>query len=156
MEGAPHPPQPEERRVFRVSRPTFTLAIATAALGCRTDRAPDAVASPRVAIVAPAEGDTVALPVTVKLQASGVEVIPASGLVEPGKGHHHLLIDVDVPDPALPLPTGNGVVHLGTGAEEYVIDSLPPGPHRIIAVFAAGNHVPMPEVRPDTVRFVVR
>lgn len=143
--------------MLRSIGPIVTLAIGTAVLACgRAERAAEVPTSPRVAILAPAEGDTVSLPLTVRLRAAGVEVIPASGLVEPGKGHHHLLIDVDVPDPALPLPTGNGVVHLGTGAEEYVIDSLPPGPHRIIAVFAAGNHVPMPEVRPDTVRFVVR
>lgn len=120
------------------------------------EAAREAAAAPRVDILAPAEGDSVSLPVTIRLSATGVEVIPASGVVEAGKGHHHVLIDVDVPDPSLPLPAQPGVIHLGSGAQELVLDSLPPGPHRLIAVFAAGNHVPMPEVRPDTVRFVVR
>jgi hypothetical protein len=109
-----------------------------------------------VTILSPAEGDTVSLPVTVRLSATGVEVIPASGAVEPGKGHHHVVVDVDVPDPALPLPSQPGVIHLGSGAQELVLDSLPPGPRRLIAVFASGDHVAMPGVRQDTVRFVVR
>jgi len=145
-----------------VSRFQTVLGLGTGLVLCSCGRSdkPAVVAdlpTPLVEIVSPANGDSVSLPLTVRLKAIGVEVVPASGTVEPGKGHHHLVIDVPVPDPAsAPLPSAPGVVHLGSGVQEYTIDSLAPGPHRIIAVFAAGNHVPMAGVRPDTVSFVVR
>ncbi|MGQ0646543.1 MAG: DUF4399 domain-containing protein [Gemmatimonadaceae bacterium] len=109
-----------------------------------------------VEITAPADGDSVALPVTVRLGVVGVEVIAASGKVEAGKGHHHLVIDGEGPADSSPLPSPPAVIHLGTGATEYRIDSLTPGPHRVIAIFASGDHVPMRDVRRDTVTFIVR
>lgn len=107
-------------------------------------------------ILSPAEGDSVTLPVVIRLGATGVEVIPASGQVEPGKGHHHLIVDGDVPTDTMPLPKPPVAIHLGNGATEFTLDSLTPGSHRVIAVFASGDHVPMKEVRRDTVTFIVR
>ncbi|MCC6318012.1 MAG: DUF4399 domain-containing protein [Gemmatimonadaceae bacterium] len=110
-----------------------------------------------VDITSPADGDSVALPLTLTLGATGVVVVPATGQREEGKGHHHLIIDGDVPeDPLPPLPKPPQVIHLGNGASDYVIATLPPGPHRVIAVFAGGDHVAMPGVRRDTVSFIVR
>ena len=107
-------------------------------------------------IVSPADGDTVSQPFTVRLEASGVEVIAATGTSEPGKGHHHLAIDGDAPSDATPLPAAPVVIHMGNGATERVIDSLSPGPHRIIAIFAGGDHVPMTSVKRDTITVIVR
>ena len=155
-------PSPTQRSPVSSLQTAVGLAIGTVLVGCaRSDRAaPPADASaptPSVAILAPANDETVSLPLTLRLAATGVEVIPASGIVEPGKGHHHLIIDAEVPDSvAVALPSMRGIVHLGSGVQEYRIDSLLPGAHRIIAIFAAGNHVPMSNVRPDTVSFVVR
>ena len=130
---------------------------ALALLGCAGERAQEAVEPvPSIRITSPATGDSVALPLVINLAATNLEVIPASGVAEPGRGHHHLVIDRDLPDPSLPIPAGPGLVHLGTGAQTYTLDSLPTGDHRIIAVFATGDHVPMPGVRPDTVRITIR
>lgn len=109
-----------------------------------------------VDITSPGEGDSVTLPITLTLGATGVEVIPASGQKEEGKGHHHLVIDGDVPADGAPLPQPPVVYHLGNGASDKVLDSLPPGPHRVIAVFASGDHVAMPNVKRDTLTFIVR
>lgn len=109
-----------------------------------------------VEILAPADGDSVTLPLTVRLDARGVEVVAATGVAESGKGHHHLVLDGDAPPDNAPLPQPPAAIHLGNGATERVVDSLPPGPHRIIAIFAGGDHVPMTSVRRDTVTFVVR
>lgn len=111
---------------------------------------------PGVRILAPADGDTVDLPLTVRLAAHGVEVVPASGLREEGKGHHHLVFDADLPAGDEPLPVGGGFIHMGTGVTEWVVDSLPPGRHRLIAVLGYGDHVPMRLVATDTVWFVIR
>ena len=50
-----------------------------------------------VVITEPATGSTVSSPVKVCMAVDGVEVQPAKKGVNPGKGHHHLLIDIDLP-----------------------------------------------------------
>jgi hypothetical protein len=112
--------------------------------------------APSVEILSPADGDSVTLPVTIQLGAAGVLVVPATGVVEEGKGHHHIVVDGDAPPDSLPLPQPPVAIHLGNGASERVLDSLPPGRRRVIAIFASGDHVPMTGVRRDTVTFIVR
>ena len=50
-----------------------------------------------VVITEPATGATVSSPVKVCMAVDGVEVQPAKKGINPGKGHHHILIDVDLP-----------------------------------------------------------
>lgn len=107
-------------------------------------------------ILGPADGDSVTLPVTIRLGATGVVVVPATGTREDGKGHHHLVVDGDAPSDTLPIPQPPVAYHLGNGATEKVLDSLPPGPHRVIAILAWGDHVPMTGVRRDTITFIVK
>ncbi len=131
-----------------------TPAADTAAMSTMT---PAPAAAAAVQILSPAEGDTITLPFTVKLGATGVEVVAANGKREEGKGHHHLIIDGDQPaSDSLPLAAAPVVIHIGTGASEKVIDSLSAGPHRMIAIFASGDHVPWSNVATDTVNFVVK
>ena len=111
---------------------------------------------PGVTITVPGEGDTVAGSLLVRLGAAGVKVVPATGTAVAGEGHHHVFVDVDPPAATGPILTGPGIIHLGKGVDSLRLDSLAAGPHRLIAVFASGNHVPMAGVRQDTVRFVVR
>ncbi len=146
-------------------RKTSLLAVCAAVLGiisgCSPRPAEEAVeeappAAPTVEILAPAAGDTITLPFTVRLAASGITIAPASGVREEGIGHHHLLINLDPTPDGEPIPAAEGYVHLGSGVSEYVVEALPPGEHRIIAILAWGDHVPMAGAVRDTVRFVVR
>lgn len=121
-----------------------------------TPAAATQAADASVEILSPAEGDSVSLPVVIRLGATGVTVIPATGQAEPGKGHHHLVVNGDAPSDTLPLPKPPVAYHLGNGASEFTLDSLSKGTHRVIAIFAAGDHVPMTGVRRDTVTFIVR
>ncbi len=141
---------------MRVINLTSPLSVAALVLAAGCARSEDRAAASRAEILAPADGDSVTLPFTVRLAAHGIEIVAATGVREEGRGHHHLLVDVDPPAPGAPLPAATGFIHLGTGAVERVLDSLPPGPHRIIAVLAYGDHVPMAAVATDTVRIVVR
>jgi hypothetical protein len=109
-----------------------------------------------VQISSPAEGESAAGSVLVRLTAMGVKVVPASGVAVAGEGHHHVFVDVDPGAAAGPILTGPGIFHMGKGVDTLRLDSLTAGPHRLIAVFAAGDHVPMVEVRRDTVDFMVR
>ena len=109
-----------------------------------------------VKITTPARGVTVSGPVKVTLVASGVEIVPATD-ERPGTGHHHLFVDRDVTPVDDTIPRGvTGIIHLGRGQTEFVLDSLKPGPHRVIAVVADWKHVPLKPLVVDTVRFTVK
>ena len=54
-------------------------------------------ASGALVITEPATGSTVSSPVRICMAVDGIQVQPAKKGVNPGKGHHHLLIDVDLP-----------------------------------------------------------
>jgi hypothetical protein len=108
-------------------------------------------------ILSPAEGDTVGPDITVTLGATGVTIEKASGIRTEGIGHHHLFLDDNATPADQPIPPATPTtVHLGTGANEHTFRGVAPGPHRIIAVLAYGDHVPMVGVRADTVNVVVK
>ena len=134
-------------------RPTpLALVVLTA---CGPSKAP--VTPARGArIVEPAEGATVTLPFTIRLEATGVKVVPADGAQTPGEGHHHLFFDVSPTPGDAVVPKSADIVHLGSGASEFTVETLTPGPHRIIAVLADGAHVPLAGVATDTLDVVVR
>ena len=108
-------------------------------------------------IDSPAEGDTVrGAAVHVTLTASGVELAPAAD-ERPGTAHHHLFLDVDTGPLDQKIPAGvSGIIHLGRAQTEFHWDSVAPGSHRIIAVLADWQHVPLVSAATDTVRFVVQ
>lgn len=109
-----------------------------------------------VKITSPTNGATVTAPVKVTLQATGVKIVPAT-VERPGTGHHHLFVDHDLTWISDTIPKGSpGIIHLGRGQSEFVLDSLKPGPHRIIAVVADWRHIPLNPLVADTVRFTVK
>ena len=92
--------------------------------------------------------------VTITLEVSGLTIAPA-GTMDEGTGHHHLMVDRDLPVGGLPIPTFRGQVHLGGGQTEYVIEGLDVGEHIVIAVVGNGTHMPLDPWVVDTVRFVI-
>jgi hypothetical protein len=67
-------------------------------------------------------------------------VAPA-GTGKPNTGHHHLLIDVDLPPLDQPIPNDKNHLHFGLGQTETYID-LPPGTHTLQLLMGDGDHVP--------------
>jgi len=109
-----------------------------------------------VTITSPRNGATVTGPVKVTLKATGVEIVPAT-VEKPGTGHHHLFVDHDLTPIGDTIPRGvTGIIHLGRGQTEFVLDSLKPGPHRIIAVVADWRHIPLNPLVVDSVAFTVK
>lgn len=109
-----------------------------------------------VAITEPADGATVASPVKVCMETHGVEVEPAKNGVNDGKGHHHLLVDVDVPgDLSKPIGKDANHVHMGDGSTCKELE-LGAGKHSITALFAKGNHVPYSPAISNTVHVTVK
>jgi len=70
----------------------------------------------------------------------GFGVAPAGTFV-PNTGHHHLLIDTDLPPLDQPIPNDKHHLHFGGGQTETVIE-LTPGKHTLQLLMADGNHVP--------------
>ena len=109
-----------------------------------------------VVITEPATGSKVSSPVKVCMAVDEVEVQPAKKGVNPGKGHHHLLIDVDLPQD-LSQRIGKDVnhVHMGDGStcKELQLGS---GKHVIRALFANGGHVPYNPAITSTVIVTVK
>lgn len=118
--------------------------------------AEEPAAAPRVEILAPEDGAVVDGPdVRVELGASGVEIAPATEH-RPGTAHHHLFVDRDLTPPGDTIPSGvSGILHLGRGQTEFTLRDVEPGEHRVIAVLADWNHVPLEPLAADTVRFTV-
>ena len=109
-----------------------------------------------VVITAPATGATVSSPVKVCMAVDGVEVQPAKKGINPGKGHHHLLIDVDLPtDLSKRIGKDANHVHMGDGStcKELKMGS---GKHVIRTLFANGGHVPYNPAITSTVIVTVK
>ena len=109
-----------------------------------------------VVITEPSTGSTVSSPVKVCMAVDGVEVQPAKKGINPGKGHHHLLIDVDLPSN---LSKGIGKdanhVHMGDGSTCKEL-KLVSGKHVIRTLFANGGHVPYNPAITSTVIVTVK
>lgn len=114
------------------------------------------VSSGTVRIVTPEDGAVLeGGPVRVTLEVEGVEIVPA-GTDQPGSGHHHLLVNVGLPDPTAPIPSlPPSYVHMGQAQTEYDLE-LEPGDYEVIAVVGDWAHVPLQPWVVDTVRFTVR
>ena len=109
-----------------------------------------------VVITEPATGATVSSPVKVCTAVDGVEVQPAKKGVNPGKGHHHLLIDIDLPsDLGQRIGKDANHVHMGDGSTCKEL-KLGPGKHVIRALFANGGHVPYNPAITSTVLVTVK
>lgn len=84
----------------------------------------------QVYIIAPKNGDTLSGPVRVPFSLKGMGVAPAGTETE-GTGHHHLVIDKDIPPLDTYLPMNDPqVMHFGKGQTEVEL-KLAPGKHTL-------------------------
>jgi hypothetical protein len=96
-----------------------------------------------VYFIAPADGATISGKVTVKFGLVGLGVAPA-GVDKPKTGHHHILIDADIPQNGAlqePIIMDEHHRHFGGGQTETVLE-LSPGQHTLQLLMGDMNHVP--------------
>ena len=104
-------------------------------------------------IISPTQGETVTSPVTVKFGLRGMGVAPA-GVEKKGTGHHHLIIDGDLPEMGKPM--GQNVKHFGGGQTETSID-LAAGTHTLQLILGDHQHVPHePPVYSKKIEIIVK
>lgn len=91
-------------------------------------------------IISPADGATVSSPVTVVFGLKGMGVAPA-GTDKAHTGHHHLIIDADLPPLDENIPADEKHIHFGGGQTEVSIN-LAPGTHTLQLLLGDKNHIP--------------
>jgi hypothetical protein len=94
----------------------------------------------KVFFITPADGATVANPISIEFGIAGMDIVKA-GNDQPNSGHHHLLIDADLPDLGLPIPADEHHIHFGDGSTSTQI-SLPPGEHKLQMLLGDHLHIP--------------
>jgi hypothetical protein len=108
-----------------------------------------------VTILEPANGATVASPLTIKFGITGMDLAPA-GTDKANSGHHHLLIDQTLADPKSAIPVDDHHKHFGKAQSEVTLE-LTPGPHTLQLVLGDKNHVPFdPPVQSEVITVTVK
>ena len=93
-----------------------------------------------VYFISPQDGATVTNPVVVQFGLRNMGVAPA-GVAQPNTGHHHLLINAELEQMALPVPADERHVHFGGGQTQTTV-TLPPGQHTLQLVLGDYLHIP--------------
>ena len=94
----------------------------------------------RVYIIWPPDGAVISGGFWVRMGLAEAGVAPA-GVVRNNTGHHHLLIDVDLPKLDEPIPNNRNHLHFGLGQTEARLE-LPPGRHTLQLLLGDEDHVP--------------
>ncbi len=114
----------------------ISLLLVTTANAPRT-KSPEGAS---VSITSPASGSEVSSPVKVTFGITGMEVTPA-GTDKPNSGHHHLIIDSELPSLSNPIPSDDKHMHFGKGQTEVELELLP-GEHTLQLILGDHLHVP--------------
>ena len=109
----------------------------------------------RVFFITPADGDTVTNPVRIEFGIEGMSVV-AAGVEEMHSGHHHLIIDADLPENlGMPIPANDNYVHFGDASTSTEI-TLEPGQHTLRLLLGDHLHIPHdPPVTSDVITITV-
>jgi hypothetical protein len=93
-----------------------------------------------VYLIAPEDGAVVSSPVLIRFGLAGAGVAPA-GVANPKTGHHHLIIDTELPPLDRPIPNDAQHRHFGGGQTEVLLE-LEPGTHQLQLVLGDYLHIP--------------
>ena len=96
--------------------------------------------SKRVVILQPGNGEKVDQTFEVYFGIEGM-TLASAGTYEPATGHHHLIIDADLPNLSLPIPSSSNYLHFGQGQNRTQL-TLMPGKHTLQLILGDGNHIP--------------
>ena len=82
--------------------------------------------------------------------------VAPKGVKMPNVGHHHVLIDADLPAMDQPIPSDRNHLHFGAGETEARIE-LPPGRHTLQLLLGDADHVPFdPPVHSERITITVK
>lgn len=114
----------------------------------------EAISGASVFFITPADGATVTNPVTVEFGVDGMDIVPA-GTEQQFSGHHHLLIDVELPSLDQPIPADANHIHFGDGSTSTELE-LEAGQHTLTLLLGDHLHIPHdPPVSSPTITITV-
>ena len=114
-----------------------------------------APAGAKVYFLSPQDGSEVTSPVTVRFGLTGMGVAPA-GTDKENTGHHHLIVDAELPDMNAPIPSNDNYRHFGGGQTEVSLE-LPPGQHTLQLLVGDLLHIPHnPPVMSEKITITVK
>ena len=116
---------------------SFSLFFANGLIALEYSKGAPAAA---VYFITPKNDDIVSGEVVVKFGLQNFGVSPA-GLNVNGTGHHHLIIDADLPNLTQPIQADKNHVHFGKGQTEVKL-KLEPGSHTLQLLLGDYRHVP--------------
>jgi len=145
----PHSPPLVSDRI-KVKVVDQTVPPPPAAAGTRKPSPKDA----KVYFIYPTDGAYITPNPVIRFGLLNMGVAPA-GFDKPNTGHHHLLVDAELPPLYQPIPNDFNHLHFGAGQTEAKI-TLPLGPHKLRLLFADSTHVPHdPPVYSDVINVTV-
>lgn len=114
----------------------------------------EAMSGASVFFITPADGATVSNPVDIEFGVEGMDIVPA-GTEQQFSGHHHLLIDVELPALDQPIPADANHIHFGDGSTSTQLE-LEPGTHTLMLLLGDHLHIPHdPPVSSPTITITV-
>ncbi len=137
------------------------IAAASALIGLAAGTAPGAIPQPapegaHAYIIWPMDGAVIpGGKFWLRMGLSGAGIAPA-GVTKPNTGHHHLLVDTDLPPLDEPIPNDKKHLHFGAGQTEARLE-LPPGRHTLQLILGDADHVPFnPPIISKKITVIVR
>lgn len=101
------------------------------------------------------DGDEVASPVKLEFGIEKMTVAKA-GVDEENSGHHHLIVDADLPPMDAPIPSSDNYIHFGDGSTSTELE-LDPGEHTVRLLLGDHRHIPHePPVMSEPITITVK
>ena len=106
------------------------------------DEKPRSVAAPaaKVFFIDLQDGATIPARARIRFGVENIQISPAGTKIANG-GHHHLLVDTELPPLDREIPSDFNHIHFGRGQTETELN-LPPGEHTLQLLMADHDHVP--------------
>ena len=93
-----------------------------------------------VYFISPNDGESISGKIRVRFGLENFGIAPAGTQIM-HTGHHHLIIDTDLPPLNLPIPADKNHIHFGKGQTEVEIE-LSPGTHTLQLLLGDFRHIP--------------
>lgn len=94
----------------------------------------------QIYFITPGDAEILTSPIIVRFGLKGMGIAPA-GVEKSGTGHHHLIIDAELPPAGLPIPASDHHRHFGKGQTEVSL-TLAPGEHTLQLLLGDHFHIP--------------